>query len=92
LSKEHRASAPLIYKTLTEARNFKGEKSVKETIKWVEGQINADTILKVEYFAIADSKTLEPISNWTDTNEAVGCIAVWAGKVRLIDNIVFNLK
>lgn len=89
LTPAHRQSAPLIYKTLTEARNLKGEKPVKETIDWVESQINADPNLRVEYFQVADAETLEPVTEWNGSRQLVGCIAVWAGKIRLIDNIQF---
>jgi len=89
LTTDHRHSAPLIYRTLQQARNFKNEKNVKETIEWVESQINANPNLRVEYFQIANAKTLEPIANWTEASPLVGCIAVWAGKIRLIDNIEF---
>jgi pantoate--beta-alanine ligase len=44
----------------------------------------------VEYFQIVDYNTLQPL-NKIEGNKAIGCVAVWAGKVRLIDNIVFNL-
>ena len=32
---------------------------------------------------------LNTIQDWSENNVKVGCIAVYAGKIRLIDNIVF---
>jgi pantoate--beta-alanine ligase len=89
LTQESRGNASLIYATLLEARNIKQQKSVKDLTNWVVNQINSNSNMNVEYFTIANAKTLEPVSQWTDAQNLVGCIAVWAGKVRLIDNISF---
>lgn len=90
LSPEHRKSAPLIHKTLAEARNKTHELSVKEMILWVINQVNADPNLKVEYFELADANTLLPVESWDHPNGIIGCIAVWAGNIRLIDNMMFK--
>lgn len=90
LTPEHRQSAPDIYKTLADARNKTDEFSVKEMISWVEKQINSNPNLRVEYFELVDADTLLPVSSWEHPNRIVGCIAVWAGKVRLIDNLEFK--
>ena len=34
--------------------------------------------------------TLESIENWEDSNNIVGCITVFCGDVRLIDNIKYK--
>ena len=89
LSAKQRESAPLIAKTLHEARNKKNQLNVKQMIDWVTANINADKELNVEYFEIANAKTLQAISQWSDATQIVGCIAVQVGDVRLIDNILF---
>ncbi|MCX6236166.1 MAG: pantoate--beta-alanine ligase [Bacteroidia bacterium] len=86
---EYRKCAPLIYQTLKEAKEFAMKKKVAEVKKYVVSQINATQLLNVEYFEIVDDTTLIPIKNWNETGTKVGCIAVFAGKIRLIDNIVF---
>jgi pantoate--beta-alanine ligase len=90
LAPEHRKSAPLIYQTLAEARNKTNELSVKEMIDWVVNSINSDPNLKVEYFELADADSLQPVQGWDHPNGIVGCIAVWAGNIRLIDNMMFK--
>ncbi|WP_445201876.1 pantoate--beta-alanine ligase [Tenuifilum sp.] len=90
LTPEHRKSAPLIYQTLAEARNKTNELSVKEMIDWVVNGINSDPNLKVEYFELADADSLLPVQGWDHPNGIVGCIAVWAGNIRLIDNMMFK--
>ena len=37
-----------------------------------------------------DGNTLQKIANWEDTAYAVGCITVFCGEVRLIDNIKYK--
>jgi pantoate--beta-alanine ligase len=44
----------------------------------------------VEYFSIVDGITLEDISDWKDSDYIVGCITVYCGEVRLIDNITYR--
>jgi len=90
LSAEERKKAAIISKTLFESRNFAAEKSVEDLKAWVIEQINA--VLQVEYFEIVDGNTLQAISEWSDTDFAVGCIAVFCGKVRLIDNISYKIQ
>ncbi|MEJ5316072.1 MAG: pantoate--beta-alanine ligase [Tenuifilum sp.] len=90
LTPEHRKSAPLIYQTLAEARNKTNEFSVKDMIDWVVKGINSDPNLKVEYFELVDADSLLPVQGWDHPNGIVGCIAVWAGNIRLIDNMMFK--
>jgi len=89
LTPEQRQKASLIARTLKESTNFAAEKSVQQVIKFVTDTINNEPVLRVEYFEIVDGNTLESIKNWTDTIYAVGCIAVYCGEVRLIDNIKY---
>ncbi len=90
LEPEIRKSAPLIYKTLSEASRKVHELSVEEMIAWVETNINKDSNLSVEYFSLADALTLQPVKSWQESDSIIGCIAVRAGKIRLIDNIYFK--
>jgi len=85
-----RESAPQIFKTLSLARNKVNELSVKELIYWVVTSINENPNLSVEYFSLADSKTLQPVEDWNNSDSIIGCIAVRADKIRLIDNIYFK--
>jgi pantoate--beta-alanine ligase len=90
LSPEQRVNAAHISATLFEAVNKSRELSVQELCKWVTDRINENEYLNTEYFEIVDSMTLQPVKNWNDPGEKVGCIAVHCGKVRLIDNIRFK--
>jgi len=90
LTAEERENAAIIYATLAEAKELMQQKSVYEIRKWVIDTINKNPFLTVEYFEIVDDMHLQPVKNWDEKNIKVGCIAVFCGKVRLIDNIVFN--
>jgi pantoate--beta-alanine ligase len=80
----------LIARTLKESTTFAPEKSVQEVKEYVVNTINADPVMQVEYYEIVDGNTMEAIHNWSDTTYPVGCITVYCGDVRLIDNIKYN--
>lgn len=90
LSVEEKALAPNIYRVLKESKSQ--GLGLKDTEKWVIGQINAIDGLDVEYFSIVDGNTLESIANWDDAGSVVGCITVYCGKtpIRMIDHIRYK--
>ncbi|PCH49983.1 MAG: pantoate--beta-alanine ligase [Flavobacteriaceae bacterium] len=87
LTKEHREVAPFIYKTLKNVKKQFGIKSALEVIKWVENEFENQPLLKLEYFEIANEETLQPIKNKNNKQKHRAFIAVFADKIRLIDNI-----
>lgn len=87
LTKEHRNIAPFIYKTLKKAKKKFGTESVTKVNKWVEKQFEKQPLLELEYFTIADEKTLETAENKDAKKKYRAFIAVFAGEIRLIDNI-----
>lgn len=90
LSSEERANAAAISQTLFKAKELKTGKTVSELEKWVAETINKNPYLEVEYAEIVDDTELQPIKNWDESNRKVLCVAVFCGKIRLIDNIVLN--
>lgn len=92
LSKEERAVAPQIFKTLKESVEYSKNHTVKETHDYAIAQINATDELDVEYFEIVDGNTLLPVNNWDESPYVVGCITVYCGSrpVRLIDHIKYK--
>jgi pantoate--beta-alanine ligase len=89
LGENERKSAPLIFKTLLQAKEMSFKQSISDIIQWVIIQINNNPYLKVEYFEIVDDVFLQPVNVWDKKINNVGCIAVKAGNIRLIDNIRF---
>lgn len=90
LSAEERENALKISQTLFKSRTFAATHTVSETLKFVEDAIAAVPGLRLEYFEIVDGNTLQKIGDWNETSYAVGCITVFCGEVRLIDNIKYK--
>ena len=90
LSEEERLQALSISKTLFQSKEYAATHTVEETQKFVEDGIAAAEGLELEYFELVDGITLQKISTWDETNYAVGCITVYCGEVRLIDNIKYK--
>ena len=90
LSAEERENALNISQTLFKSRTFATTHSVSETQKMVEDAIAATPGLRLEYFEIVDGNTLQKVGDWNDTSYVVGCITVFCGEVRLIDNIKYK--
>lgn len=90
LTPEQRAIAPGIYETLAYSREYSREHSVQATHDTVVERIDAMPDCRVEYFEIVDARTLLPVAEWEDTDYIVGCITVYCGRVRLIDNITYR--
>jgi len=92
LTTEERKNAAVISETLYKAKELARQKSVNDLENWVVETINKNPFLTVEYFKIVDSQQLQPVKNWDADCTKVGCVAVFCGKVRLIDNVVFKLN
>ncbi len=90
LTPEQRKNAPVIAQTLFASIDYAKEHSVEDTIKYVVDTINATPEMRVEYYEIVDGYSLQPINAWVDSNYVVGCITVYNGEVRLIDNIAYS--
>ena len=90
LSDEQRQQALNISKTLFASKEYATSHTVEETQKFVEDGIASSEGLELEYFELVDGTTLQKISSWDETEYAVGCITVYCGEVRLIDNIKYK--
>ena len=87
LSKEQRAAAPFIYKILRKVRKKFATESTDRITKWVANQLKKHPFLSLEYFTIAEEKSLETVKKRESNKKNRAFIAVFAGEVRLIDNI-----
>ena len=90
LTQEHRTIAPFIFRTLQTVKEKFGTKSAKEVTEWVENQFEKQPLLELEYFIIADTETLKPVKRKSTKKTYRAFIAVYAGDIRLIDNIALN--
>jgi pantoate--beta-alanine ligase len=94
LSLEARAAAPRLYQALALGASLVEEQrhtpeAVQQT---VEEFLAAETAMELEYFAIADGRTLQPIrGSWPAGSLVALCLAAHIGGVRLIDNVLVTL-
>ncbi len=91
LTPSQRREAPKIFRALDKARNMYPGTGVDEIKTMVIDEINASPQLEVEYFEISDADTLLPVKRPGKNQKLVACIAVSAGNVRLIDNVLFSV-
>lgn len=90
LDATHRAIAPTIHRVLTDSLDYAKTHTVAETEDYVISSINATKGLEVEYYSIVDALTMQPVEPLSKPGSGmVGCITVYCGGVRLIDNIKY---
>ena len=90
LTPQQRAIAPAIHRILTESLGWAKSMTVDEVKKRVTEEIDAVDGLRTEYYEIVDHLTMQPVSDWSATELPVGCVTVYCGDVRLIDNIKYT--
>lgn len=90
LTREEREQAPLIYKALTRAESLHtdGKHESSGIISLIEEIISSATLAKIDYVAVVDEDTLQPVES--TTSGALVAIAVSFSATRLIDNTVLS--
>lgn len=89
LSPDLRSRSALIYKTLKAAKSKLKTMDMREIEKWALQKMRVPDFTP-DYFSIVDGYTLKPVENTADHTYIVACTAVWAGDVRLIDNMIYK--
>ncbi len=89
LNDAQRKAAPLIHEILLESKIWAMTNTISSVIDSVIEELNECPEFEVEYYEIADAKTLQSATEWGNEGDCVGFIAVNVGDVRLIDNIVY---
>lgn len=90
LSPEQFEEAALIHKTLLEIKNQFNNSAISKLNHFVAERFLKNDLLKLEYFEIANEKTLKTAKRKHKHNSYRAFIAVFAGEVRLIDNMALN--
>lgn len=90
LSADERTTALNISRTLFESQEFAKSHTLAETKAFVEESIAATDGLRLEYYEVVDDRTLQTVREWDEAEGIVGCITVFCGEVRLIDNIRYK--
>jgi pantoate--beta-alanine ligase len=90
IDKQTRNDVPRIYQVLQSVKSMYLSESLDAIVQFVHAEFNKQQNLELEYFEIVDDETLQPISSLPYELPCTSCIAVFAGKVRLIDNVQLN--
>jgi len=89
LAKKHRSLCTIIHQNLKYTKDNLGKRSTKYLEKKAMESMSVKPF-KPEYFEIVDGKTMERVKKPENHKLIVACTAVWAGKVRLIDNMILK--
>lgn len=89
LSNEERKAALILSRSLTLAKEtlISGEKNAEKIKDIIKNELNSEVLAKIDYVEVVDSESLENVE--IIENEVLIPIAVYIGKTRLIDNIIF---
>ena len=90
LTAEQRVQALQISKTLFASVEYGKTHTLAETKRFVEDSMAQADGLRLEYYEVVDGNTLQTVADWADSGYIVGCITVFCGEVRLIDNIKYK--
>lgn len=93
LTSEQRDAASIIYKALLEVEIAaeSGKRDVGILAEIVRKEIESEPMANIDYIAIVDNESLEPIEKIGESPVLVA-VAVLFGEIRLIDNIILNKK
>lgn len=93
LSDEERQKASIIYQALKKAKLAfrEGERSAARLAEIAREKIQTEPLADLDYVALVDNETLEPVERIEDRPTLLA-VAARFGKVRLIDNTIFNRK
>jgi pantoate--beta-alanine ligase len=94
LEPDIRKNASVIYRTISAASLMIAGHDIAEIKSYVTDTINKTHGFAVEYYDIVDDTELIPVSLKSEIkagNRYFGCIAVKAGRIRLIDNVEIGL-
>jgi pantoate--beta-alanine ligase len=89
LSVDERTAAGKIPAIMKEALIRLKNQTPGEVTEWVKEEIDSEQILQLQYFEIVNQVDLKPVDKAQAGNTRI-FIAAFAGKIRLIDNMLFK--
>jgi len=92
LSEEERKKSVVLHKALLKAKDALLEDNLIKSIEQKANNNLEKEGLQVEYFELVDAESLKRITNINETNNVAICVAAYLGNVRLIDNIIVNMR
>ena len=91
LNADEQASAAVIHRALSRAKTAykEGERSAARLADVVRSTVETEPRARLDYVAIADADTLDPLDR-IDERPTLVAVAAYIGKTRLIDNMILN--
>lgn len=91
LSVQQRQVATTLFKTLWAGRERiqRGQKSAGTILREMKKRLTSESAIKIDYVAVCDAKTLEPVKEAKGKVVLLGAIHI--GHVRLIDNLLLRV-
>jgi pantoate--beta-alanine ligase len=86
LTPEERMAAAVIPAVMKNAKETALREGITAAKELAADEINRNPSLRLDYYEICDARTLAPLST-LNTSGVISVIAVFAGKIRLIDNL-----
>jgi len=90
LTKEERKLAGLIPGMMQQAAQLATELGIAAAKAYVAEQVSQHELMKLDYYEICDADTLEILNDLPKGKKAVALIALFTGRIRLIDNLAVN--
>ena len=90
LNEKERKIAGLIPKIMQTAKEIILTNDIAEAKQFVISEVSKEPLMNLDYFEICNPETLENIPKLKSNEKAVALIAIFVGKIRLIDNLIID--
>lgn len=90
LNPEERKTATIVPKLMKKAKELALTKGIETAKNFVTAELSSTANTKLDYFEICNADTLQVLSQLKPAEKSVAVIAVFVGKIRLIDNLLLN--
>ncbi len=90
LNAEERRVAGLIPALLQKAKDIAQSNGIKSAKAFIAKETNLHRLMKLDYYEICDAETLNILSTMESRRKSISLIALYVGKIRLIDNLPIN--
>jgi pantoate--beta-alanine ligase len=87
LNTEERATASLLPKIMQEARDLVKTSGVEAAKRFVEEQTAANPLMRLDYYEVCEADDLKIAEQLENGRAYISVIAVFVGRIRLIDNL-----
>ena len=90
LSTTQRKKATYVYTSLQKIKSLFSKVDCAQLKEMIKNDINQVQDMRLDYVEIVNPYNFKPLQGQADNDEAIAVIAVFLGKVRLIDNLSLN--